>query len=218
MAYLFVLSEGQNDDKFYEACAEKITGKSFEKLTFQLRNFSGRGRVTQNLQYVLAQMKYSGRIEDGYFIVALDNDRAPNHFNNHHQVKNLLKKDQIKECAVCFLENAVEEGFGAEQPVKVAIAVPVEMIESWLLRMSNPDIDELPMFSEATKAGAKAHYGKIVPPQLKDLCRMEQEKLGVSAEEYLLKCAFELLDEGKIEELAESVPDFAYFKDQLEKW
>ncbi len=49
-------------------------------------------------------------------------------------------------------------------PVDVALAMPVEMIESWLLVLLNPDCPELPLFSEARQALPRLYYGANLRP------------------------------------------------------
>ena len=41
MAWLYLLTEDDSDDMFYEACAERITGRSFQPLWRTVKRGSG---------------------------------------------------------------------------------------------------------------------------------------------------------------------------------
>ena len=69
--YLYLLTEDDNDDIFFERCAERITGKSFYKISNRLRKNGGIGEVRRKLSPFLNSIKQSQGIE-AYFIIALD--------------------------------------------------------------------------------------------------------------------------------------------------
>ena len=110
----------------------------------------------------------------------------------------------------------VTDALGSDRaawPVKVVVAMPVEMIESWVLLLCNPHRPALPLFAEASQASTRAYYGAQPPPQLKELCNTEAMALGKSLTEYFWHAAEQNLD------AATSVSEsFKMFIAELRQW
>ena len=134
MNYLYILSEDKNDEMFYHLCLEKLTGQTFnlsQKLYFA-EGMAGVASVRSGLKRLLNDIQYMGSLENVFFLVAIDNDRSPCH-PEHIRLPNLGKNDRRKECRFCEILTKIEEKFGqdrAKWPIRGAVAVPVEMLES----------------------------------------------------------------------------------------
>lgn len=221
MNYLYLITEDYNDDLFFEGCLEKLTGQPFtvDNTRGKMRKSGGIGAARQMLSIVLDDIKRTGYVENTYLVVAIDNDRAPTH-PDHKQLSGLGKADQRKTCRVCNLQEILESKLGVDTsawPIKVAIAVPVEMLESWLLIIRGADPSKLPLFGSKSKSSAKKYYAqKKIPDQLKELCEIEIQNSSCDyMADFCLECATELLDP---DDLAKKSPSFTHFKDQVERW
>lgn len=220
MNYLYILSEDESDSLFYEACLEKLTGKTFTKISRRSEPASGLTEVRRNLRFFLSDIVRTGHVENSYFLIAIDNDRSPVH-PDHAQIDGLSRVDRSKTCRFCELTKAIEDKLGtdhAQWPIKGAIAVPVEMLESWLLTMLGYEVEALPFFPEKRRAAAQNFYSPKQPPdQLKDLCEQEQAKLNISnKKEFYLHCVFDA--QCDLDTLAKMSDSFALFKAQVEAW
>jgi hypothetical protein len=136
MNYLYILSEDESDDFFYKGCVEKITGEHFELIPRRIRKGGGISKVRKHLPLLLRDIKFSGPVKNTFFLIALDNDRSPAHPKHeiHEFVYKLSKKEQVKKCRYCEIENLAKQILGTDRnswPISGAIAVPVQMIESW---------------------------------------------------------------------------------------
>lgn len=221
MNYLYLITEDDNDDLFFEGCLERITGLTFivDKTSRRMRPGDGISAVRRTLSRLLKTIKLTGEVDDVYLVVAIDNDRAPEH-EHHKQISGLGKFDQRKTCRVCDLQQTIQSVLGADHsqwPIKIAIAVPVEMLESWLLIIRGKEPDTLPIFALSSQTSAKKFHGsKRTPDQLKDLRNIEMRQASIdSMAEFCLECATELLDP---DDLAKKSPSFARFKEQVENW
>lgn len=225
MSYLHILSESDNDDIFYQNCLERLTGRSFQVLTSKrLRKSGGSAELRKNLGPFFRTIKYTGEVDDTFFLVVHDNDRSPVHPNHKTRSDNskLPKNDRSKTCQYCDIQNVVQEVLGVDErqwPIKGAIAVPVEMIESWQLLICNGwkmgSEQSLPIFSKKTKSGAKFYYGSSNPPdQLKDLVKKERMSLNLSPREFCAYCG-ENLD---VNDLRDRSPSFNQFAEQVADW
>lgn len=227
MSFLYVISEDDNDDLFYEMCLERITGRSFKTDQRRLRKGGGINAARRALARLLRELSYTGRVDDTFFITSLDNDRARAHPEHEttldpNKVSRLPKHERDKPCRFCELHNGVTRLFGGEDqwPIKGAVAVPVQMLESWLLLISNPEEYReeslLPLFSSRSSRLAEVYYQPHQPPeQLKDLRDTEKNRLGLAgSDEYCLHCAEAL----EPDELARRSPSFALFRDQVLSW
>ena len=126
----------------------------------------------------------------------------------------MISKSEIDEVIRSIL------GEQPEWPIQGAVAVPVEMLESWLLLISDgekhQDEASLPPFAKKDRPLARNFYShKNLPDQLKDLCDLEKRERGIGAAlEFVAYCA------GRLEpdDLAARAPSFALFKRQVDSW
>lgn len=227
MIFLYLLSEDDNDDLFYEECVSKIIGRSVKVLGRRLRKGGGITSVRRAIKYILRSINNSGPVEDTFFAIALDNDRSLHHPNHENPLKESRAKalpnfEREKACRHCQLVKAIEDELGPREtwPIQGAVAVPREMLESWLLLICNPDKYEheakLPLFAEKSKSLAKKYYNSKAPPeQLKDLRALEKSRIGISDS---FDFCFHCCDQLEPERLAELSPSFALFKAQVDRW
>jgi len=130
MNFLYILSEDDNDDAFYKKCIEKISGKSFELIPMRIRKGGGISQVRKHMPRLFRDIKYSGSVENTYFVIALDNDRSPVH-PDHEKLpgfQKMSKKEQKKTCRFCEIEREAFEILGDDWkkwPIPGAIAIPV---------------------------------------------------------------------------------------------
>lgn len=223
--FIYILSESDNDDVFYNLCVEQIKGETYKLISRRLRPGGGISQVRKYLPILLKDIRYTGKVENTFFVIALDNDRSPAH-PAHQQIPNINKipkKERRKTCRFCDLEKTTREILGADRdtwPVKGAIAVPVQMLESWLLLICNRGEYEneasLPIFVWKSMPLAKMYYAPKQPEsQLKDLVGLEKKKLEInSSEDFCLYCIEQLMPD----ELALVSPSFSLFMGQLEGW
>ncbi len=225
MNYLYVLSEDDNDDKFYKKCVEKITGKVFSLMSIRLRKRDGIPRVRTNIRILFNHMRRTGPVENTFFVVALDNDRSPVH-PEHEKLSGfhkLSKKEQRRGCRFCEIEREAKQDLGENRegwPIKGAIAVPVQMMESWLLLICNGEVYDtetnLPIFAKKDSRLARLYYAPRKPTdQLKDLCNIEKRRLNkASNRELCVHCGDHLIPE----DLRERSDSFVQFEDQVKEW
>lgn len=220
--YLYILSEDDTDDLFYTGCVEQITGKVVTPLFRKLRKGGGVGEVRSKTRILLQQIKYTGNMEDSYFVIAMDNDRSPAH-PDHTRLPGLSKKEQKYGCRFCEIERIIMDILGKDKetwPIKGAIAVPVQMLESWLLLICNNELykkeELLPIFSLKDSPLAQDYYSpKSVPDQLKDLRDKEKDRQKLTTnEELCLHCCTHLVPN----KLQDCSPSFSLFKQQVETW
>ena len=85
MNYLYLLTEDDNDDLFFEGCLEKLTGLSFQlhDARGRLRKGSGIKETRRMLRLILQDLWRIGRQENTYLVVTIDNDRAVIHTNGN---------------------------------------------------------------------------------------------------------------------------------------
>ncbi|ELS01796.1 hypothetical protein Xen7305DRAFT_00015020 [Xenococcus sp. PCC 7305] len=210
---------------FFERCAERISGKSFYRVEpRRIRKNGGIGEVRKKLPTFLNDIRKSAGM-DAYFIIALDNDRAPEHLVSddqtltHNKIPGLSKQEQTKQCRFCEIEGRIKELWGNDSNnwfAKGAIAVPVQMLESWILIALDPaSAEKLPIFAEKTQSLAKKFHNGAPLDQLKDLCdQIRYEKGGLEKGSFFLDVA----DKMNIEEVTEVSSSFAQFKNQIISW
>lgn len=221
MNYLYLLTEDDNDDLFFEACLEKLTGLSFQldNTRIRMRKGAGIAETRRMLRLVLQDLQRAGKQKNTYLVVTVDNDRAALH--PHHTARHeLTAVEKPKACRFCELQRAITELWGnnpAQWPVQVAIAVPVEMLESWLLLICGHPPETLPIFGTKAQPTTARYFAPHQPPdQLKDLCQVEMTRAAIKAKaEFYLDCAASRLDPAK---LAAQSPSFADFKQQVKRW
>lgn len=223
--FIYILSESYNDDIFYNLCVERIKGETYKLISRRLRPGEGISKVRKSLRFLLKDIIHSGEVENTFFVIALDNDRSPAH-PTHQQIPNinkLPKRERRKTCRFCELEKTAYEILGAERdtwPIQGAIAVPVQMLESWLLLICNREEYEneisLPLFAWKSMPLAKTYYAPKQPGnQLKDLAEIERGKLrSDSKDDFCLYCVEQLTPD----ELALASPSFSAFLEQVNNW
>jgi hypothetical protein len=218
MAYLYVVAEGVRDDLFYDLITERITGRPFERpQDFRIRPGSNWKTALAAGKLLLNRLKHWDGPQAVAVILAIDNDRAPGNPGTvlPHPLP-LRGHDLRKTPRYPAVTAMIAEAFTEDRddwPVDVAVAMPVEMLESWVLLLSNPARPALPLFAEATQASARAYYGHKPPNQLKDLVKLEAAAAGVTVDEYFWYAAEQDLDAG-----AAASPSFAMFLDQVRQW
>lgn len=222
--YVYILSEDDNDDLFYQGCLNKITGKTYHLIQRKPRRGGGIPNVRNQLPILLNEIQYSGHVASTWFIIALDNDRSPIHPDHAKPAdwSKLSKEDQKKPCRYCELEKVVVEKLGSDRsswPIRGAIAVPVQMLETWLLLIANPDHygheDKLPIFAGKTSASAKTYYQSNPPEQLKDLKTRERERLSIPSNSDFCKYCADQLDPLQLSQIS---PSFQRFMDEVLSW
>jgi len=223
--FIYILSEDDIDDMFYSLCVEKIKGGDYKLIPRRLRRGGGISQVRRYLPILLKDIQHTGEVENTFFVIALDNDRTPAH-PAHQQIPNinkLPKKERRKTCRFCELEKTACEILGTDRdawPIKGAIAVPVQMLESWMLLICNreeyKDEASLPLFAEQSSFLAKMYYAPKQPGnQLKDLAGLEKGNLGInSREDFCLYCIEHLTPD----DLALVSPSFSLFLRQVNNW
>jgi len=221
MNYLYLLTEDDNDDLFFEACLEKLTGLSFhlDSTRRRLRKSAGITETRRMLRLVLQELNHMGQQGNIYLVVTIDNDRAAIHPHLTPRSE-LTAVEKPKPCRFCELQQAVVEVWGEDSsrwPVKAAIAVPTEMLESWLLLICDHQPETLPLFATKTQSLATRYYAPNQPPaQLKDCCQVEMDQAGLASKaEFYWDCAANRLDP---EQLAAKSPSFTEFKHQVDLW
>lgn len=221
MSYLHLLSESENDDLFYEALAERIVGTAFEVIPVRTRRGERLRTVLQLARMLFLKLKRTGAVDDTFFLVAIDNDRAPQFDDDAQPNSSLPETDRKKQNRHRSLLRIAQDVLGNELdkwPIRGAVAVPVEMLESWiLLGCKWCRAEDLPIFATSDRPGAKAYYAPHQPPpQLKDLVHCVRAKLGMgSVQEFLLFCATEAID---LEELSTTSRSFRFFLEDLRDW
>jgi hypothetical protein len=218
MPFIYIVAESEGDVLFYITCAERICGTALDYDYRISRRGSGIAQTRRMLRYMLADARNAHGGGPGVFwIAAMDNDRAPQHPDGARPPGTLSKADQRKTNR---FEELLAEASSQGVSSIGAIAVPVEMIESWVLQALSPDaLLKLPAFSEQDAALAIAYYqtnhGSAPPPQLKDLAHAAMKEHGCEDwYEFLIEVA-DKLDAAK---LAEQSRSFKLFRDDLLRW
>jgi hypothetical protein len=213
MAYVHILSEDDFDDQVYVYILEMLLGgASIERNHVRLRRGGGIGEVRKKVPILLSHIRRTGLVDDTYFVVALDNDRKPEHAKHEGAAR------PPPGCRHCDLENAIHAAMPDGWPIPGAVAVPVQMIESWLLLMHDPvryAEATLPQCGLRDQPVAREMYGANPPPQLKDLLEIEQRaSRSSSKEDFALACILRL----DPADLAERSASFAHFRRQVSTW
>lgn len=214
--YLYILCEGERDEMFYELLAERATGMTFEQPTdLRLRHGSNWKTAMAGARLLMNRIKHWQGSQAVSVIIAVDNDRAPQHPASPIYERILSRVDQNKAPRFNALKQMVEEALGPDRtqwPVNVALAIPVEMIESWVLTLLDPHRGALPVFAEAKQRTARDYHGGHAPPQLKDLC---QEAKGPEESLYDL---FWRATEQDLEVASAASRSLQMFVDELKQW
>ncbi|HEY5892195.1 MAG TPA: hypothetical protein VIT91_03095 [Chthoniobacterales bacterium] len=217
MGYLYILSEGERDELFYELIAERVTGRVFEHPSdFRLRRGANWKTALAGGRMLLNRFKHWKGRQGVAVILAVDNDRAPGHPGSLPHPRPLVGRDLKKSPRYPEVVKMIAEAFGSDRvtwPVDVALAMPVEMIESWVLLLCDPQRPTLPLFAEKIQWSARAYYGAEPPPQLKDACKAEAAALGKTLDDYFWHAA-----EQDIEAVTVASPSFKMFVDEIRQW
>ena len=213
---LYILCEGERDEMFFELLAERVTGMTFQRPTdFRLRRGANWKSAMANARMLMSYVKRWQGSQDIGVIIAVDNDRAPQHPASPVYPRTLSRSDQNKAPRFNALVQMVEDALGTDRTLRtvdVALAVPVEMIESWVLTLLDPSRATLPIFAEAKQATARHYHAGHAPPQLKDLCHLAR-----SADESMDEL-FWRATEQDIEAAAVASPSLRMFIAELKDW
>ena len=214
--YLYILCEGERDELFYERLAERVTGLSFEQPTdLRLRHGSNWKTAIAGARLLMNRVKNWQSPQAISVIIAVDNDRAPQHPASPTYERRLSQFDQRKAPRFNGLKQMVVDALGTDQTrwlIDVALAVPVEMIESWVLAMLDPSCGPLPIFAESKQPAACTYYSGHPPPQLKDLCNHAR------AEDESLDDLFWRAANLNLDRAADASPSLRMFIDDLKAW
>ncbi|MES2705930.1 MAG: hypothetical protein V4726_04935 [Verrucomicrobiota bacterium] len=216
--FLYILCEGERDEMFYERLCERITGQTYiQPQDFRVRRGSNFKTAMAAARVLISRFKHWPEPQDVAVIIAVDNDRAPAHPGGKPAPRPLPPLDLKKSARYPALVEMITAALGPDpgnRVVNVALAVPVEMIESWLLMLLNPDGGELPLFSEISPISRQYYGGGTPPPQLKELRDAEAAKLGLDLDTLFYNAA----DQGDLDRLAVRSESFALFRRDLLAW
>jgi hypothetical protein len=214
MPFVYLPSEDDSDDQVYVYILESLISARADIAQMRLRRGGGIGEVRKKLPLLLAAIRRGGQPDDTCFVVAIDNDRALEHPSHGPQ-----PYSREEPCRHCGLTNAIHAALPDGWPIPGAVAVPVQMVEAWLLLMHDgtkyPAESELPACGRRDQASARRLYGPDPPPQLKDLVEAEWRASGAaSREEFALSCILKLVPD----DLAARSPSFRRFRDDVARW
>ncbi len=235
MTLLYLVTESDNDAVFFTLCASKMTGVEFAPWPLKNRKGDGIAAVQTQLRYTLREVKsFARNSQPVAFIAAIDNDRAPHEEHTTTEAAGgtprrvgtgldrakLNQSERSRPNRLGWMEATVEGELGANReawPMPVALAVPVEMLESWIVR-SLRDHPPQPMahFSKADSERARSYYAPTDPPsQWKELAAQEQTRLGCADKREFYCRVVEKLDAAM---LASRSLSFRMFKKWMDAW
>ncbi len=221
MSLLYIVSESGNDAVFYALCAERITGREFTPVPMENRKGDGEAAVRMQLKYALRQARAAaGGVEPVCFIAAMDNDRSPHEETHGLDRTCLIAQERGRANRKLWMQEMIDTVLGQNRalwPMPVALAVPVEMIESWIFRARrDAEPQPMPYFSEADSARARLYYAPAEPPpQWKDLVAELQSECGHADKRAFYTQVAQELD---AETLAARSESFRLFKAWLDEW
>ncbi len=217
MGFLYILCEGERDELFFDLLCERISGRTFERpADYRLRRGSNWKTALATARLLLNRMSHWTGPQDVSVVIAIDNDRAPGHPGATPLPRPLVGVDRKKSPRYPELQQIAAAALGPNRekwPVNLAVAVPVEMIESWVLLLSDPNREPLPIFSRSSQSLARAYYGGKVPGQLKDICEDEARSAGVTPDEYFWAAA-----ERDLPKACSESPSLRLFVDEVKGW
>jgi hypothetical protein len=209
--HLYLLTEDDSDDQIVLFLLEMMTGRRLEVVTTHLRRRGGIGEVRKKLPLMLSAIRRSGVQASAVFTVVIDNDRSVEHASHPGG-------DRAHGCRHCDVLATVRQLFPDGWPIPGAVAVPVQMIETWLLLMHDktkyPLESALPPCARSDQGVAIRIHGPSPPPQLKDLVDLECRRAGRTKGDFALDC-IQRLD---ADDLAARSPSFASFRNQVAEW
>ena len=235
MTLLYLVTESDNDAVFYTLCAKKLTGTVYDPVPMKNRKGDGVSAVKEQLhRALLAAKAAAGSSQPVAFIAAIDNDRAPHDEHGAQQTGNddgrrtgtglerqkLIRTERDRPERHEWMIAAIEKVLKPDRkrwPMTVALAVPVEMVESWIIRsLREHPPQPMPHFSKADSERARSYYAPSKPPpQWKDLAAGEQAKSGCATKGDFYQHVVDRLD---AEALAQRSLSFRMFKDWLDQW
>lgn len=226
MSYLYLLAEDDTDELFFQGCLSRITGNPYEVIFNKLRKGGGLSEVRRKLPLLLQSIKNTGPVEDTFFLVVVDNDRSPIHPEHvlRSDFSKLPKKDKEKTCRYCEIEKVIASELGnTSWPIRGAISIPVEMMETWQLLICDPKKYQheqssiMPIFSKRRQSSAKHYYASSnVPAQLKDLvAEIGKSDINIESSQQFCEYCVEKLD---VDDLKSRSPSFTQFANQVQNW
>ena len=226
MSLLYLVTESDRDALFYEKCAARLTGRIFSWAK-PMRNRKGDGSsaVQTQIKYALRQARGAAAgAEEVCFIAAIDNDRTP-HLENAATLQRarLSHSEQTRPARLPWMHAVVHEVLGhdsAAWPLRVAIAVPVEMVESWIVEALGAELPggPAPHFSRQDQQRARNYYAPAdAPPQWKDLERSARAACERETDEDFYEHAATVIAQDA-EALAARAESFRLFREQLAAW
>lgn len=221
MSLLYVVSESRNDAFFYALCAARIAGCEFTPVPMENRKGDGVEAVKVQLKYALRQARAAARgAEPVCFLAAIDNDRSPHPENDPLDRARLVSQEQKRASRMEWMLATVEAVLGQNRnvwPLQVALAVPVEMIEAWIVRARRAaEPQPTPHFSNADSDRARRYYAPSAPPpQWKDLAAEDEKQCGNTD-----RLAFyeQVVRELDADALAARSLSFRMFREWLDAW
>jgi hypothetical protein len=217
MKLLHILSESGADAFFYERIAERVTGASFTPCDIRLRKGDGESKVRASIKLLLSKFPKNTPRPECALLLALDNDRCPDHPGTSTYSRPLTSAERRRASRWRIIQDAMLARWGENRgawPVDVAVAVPVEMIESWILLLLNPNRGPLPLHSLKTDRTAIVFHDPLPPgPQLKDLAADEARQRNLSMHDLMMSAAE--YDLAAVENVS---PSFKTFVEDLRNW
>jgi|GEM_PF-967650 len=226
MALLYLVTESERDALFYLKCAVHLGLRDVSWST-ALRNRKGDGSaaVEKQLEYALkGAMASAGGEEEVCFVAAIDNDRTPHPENEHTLQRGKLSGNELtRPSRLDWVEAAAIRLLGQDRStwrLLVALAVPVEMIESWTVKALDGELagGPMPHFSRQNQSKARNYYRPVeAPPQWKDLERMAREAVQLSDDESFYEHVVTVIA-AEPTRLRDKSQSFTHFHEQLTAW
>jgi hypothetical protein len=218
---LYIVAESDYDAYFYGLCAEWMTGVRYEVFPIKSRKRSGYRAVQNlmgdNLSVARSQARAGAEV---CFLAGIDNDRAPHPENETMNRNRLNDEERNRPSRHDWMMATVLKKLGQNRvawPLPVALAVPVEMIESWIIRSRcDAPLQPARYFSRADTLRAREFYeSHTPPPQWKDLADEEQAR-GEYKDKW--DFYFDVVLNLNPAELAARSLSFRLFKEWLDAW
>lgn len=217
MKLLHVLSESDTDAFFYERIAERVTSRSFVRCDIRLRRGCGHAQVMASIKLLLSKFPAGSPRPDSAILLTVDNDRCPDHPGASAHPKPLSSAERRRQSRWLTVRQVMEARWGSFRgnwPVDVAVAIPVEMIESWVLLLLDPGRGPLPIYSRQTDSMAVAfHHPEKPGRQLKDLLIDEARARGCLVRDLIIDAA-----ESDLQLVKDASTSFRMFVEELESW
>ena len=221
MKILYVVAESDNDAYFYALCAEMMTGFGYELVAIRSRKRSGYSAVEKLVKGNLrkARREANGGA-DVSFIAGIDNDRTPHPENASMDRQKLNDEERNRGSRLDWLTDVYRkelENDPLARRLQTAIAVPVEMLEAWIVQaLRESELQPARYFSKSESQRARAFYHPTEPPpQWKDLAAEEQARVEIANKQSFYLHVVSTMD---MDALAKRSLSFRIFKDALALW